>query len=84
MLGRWLSVMEMIEKKTDNFANDIEFLISERKMDCIDAVIHWCESNEVEVDYAALLVKSNAVLLSKIQAEAESLNILKRTAQLPV
>ena len=84
MLGRWLSVMEMIEKKTDNFANDIEFLISERKMDCIDAVIHWCESNEVEVDYAALLVKSNAVLLSKIQAEAENLNILKRTAQLPV
>lgn len=84
MLGRWLSVMEMIEKKTDNFANDIEFLISERKMDCIDAVIYWCESNEVEVDYAALLVKSNAVLLSKIQAEAESLNILKRTAQLPV
>jgi hypothetical protein len=77
-------VMEMIEKKTDNFANDIEFLISERKMDCIDAVIHWCESNEVEVDYAALLVKSNAVLLSKIQAEAENLNILKRTAQLPV
>lgn len=77
-------MMEMIEKKTDNFANDIEFLISERKMDCIDAVIHWCESNEVEVDYAALLVKSNAVLLSKIQAEAESLNILKRTAQLPV
>jgi hypothetical protein len=76
--------MEMIEKKTDNFANDIEFLISERKMDCIDAVIHWCESNEVEVDYAALLVKSNAVLLSKIQAEAENLNILKRTAQLPV
>lgn len=84
MLGRWLSVMEMIEKKTDNFANDIEFLISERKMDYIDAVIHWCESNEIEVDYAALLVKSNAVLLSKIQAEAESLNILKRTAQLPV
>lgn len=77
-------MMEMIEKKTDNFANDIEFLISERKMDCIDAVIHWCESNEVEVDYAALLVKSNAVLLSKIQAEAENLNILKRTAQLPV
>lgn len=74
----------MILDKTMTFSTDIENLIVEKQMEYIDAVVHWCESNDIEVDLAANLIKSNAVLLSKIQSEAESLNILKRTAKLPI
>lgn len=74
----------MILDKTTTFAADIENLITEKQMECIDAVVHWCESNDIEIDLAANMIKSNAVLLSKIQSEAENLNILKRTAKLPI
>jgi hypothetical protein len=76
--------LQMILEKTNTFATDVESLILERKMDYIDAVVYWCEQHNIEVDYAAQLVKNNAVLLSKIKSEAENLNILKRTAQLPI
>jgi hypothetical protein len=44
----------------------------------------WCEDHNIEVEYAADLIKKDMVLHSKIKADAESLNILKRTAQLPI
>jgi hypothetical protein len=53
-------------------------------MDYIDAVVHWCELNNVEVEYAASLVKRDSVIMSEIQTEAENLNVLKKTAKLPL
>jgi hypothetical protein len=74
----------MILNKMNNFNIEIEVLISEKKINYIDAVVMWCEDNNIEVEYAADLIKKDMVLHSKIKADAESLNILKRTAQLPV
>jgi hypothetical protein len=53
-------------------------------MEYIDAVIYWCEINNIEVEYAAQLIKKDLVIFSEIQTEAENLNILKKTAKLPV
>jgi hypothetical protein len=53
-------------------------------MDYIDAILMWCETNKVEVEYAAVMVKNNLNLHSKVQAEAEAMNIIKKTATLPV
>lgn len=53
-------------------------------MEYIDAVVYWCEKNNVEVEYAAALIKKDSVILSQIQTEAENLNILKKTAKLPI
>jgi hypothetical protein len=44
----------------------------------------WCEKNNIEVETAAVWIKKDNSLKSKVQAEAEELNILKRGARLPI
>jgi len=63
---------------------EIEKILLEKKVNYIDAVVMWCEANNVEVEYAADLIKKDMVMFAKIKADAEDLNILKRSAQLPL
>lgn len=71
----------MILQRTTNFSSEVEVIIQEKKVNYIDAVVMWCEANNIEVEFAADIIKKDAVMHSKIRADAESLNILKRTAQ---
>jgi hypothetical protein len=66
------------------FSIEIRQLIQEKEMECIDAVIFWCEQNNYEVEYAASLIKNDPVMLFDIQVEAENLHYLKKTSRLPV
>ena len=68
--------------KFHNFSNDIRKMCSEKQMEYIDAIVHWCELNNVDIEYAAALVKKDPLMKSMIQVEAENLNILKKTAKL--
>ncbi len=74
----------MIAITNHNFIEDIENLCRTRNMDYIDAVIHWCDKNKLEVEYAASLIKKDIAIKEKIQVEAENLNIIKRGARLPI
>lgn len=67
-----------------NFIEDIEHLCRSKNMEYVDAVVHWCEVNKLEVEYAASLIKKDPVIKAKIQVEAENMNILKRGARLPI
>lgn len=73
-----------LPKKFTGFSAAIRALCVEKQMEYIDAVVHWCEMNDVEVEMAAALVQKDPVMKSLIQNEAENLNILKKTAKLPV
>lgn len=66
------------------FVEEIEILCREKNIEYIDAVVLWCEKNNLEVETAAFWIKKDPTMKSKIQAEAETLNILKRGAKLPV
>lgn len=68
----------------ETFSRQIEFLCEVKKLEYIDAVVYWCETNGVEVEYAANLIKKNQVLKLKILEEAENLNFVKKTARLPI
>jgi hypothetical protein len=70
--------------QTNNAIEDIEKLRKVKNMDYIDAVVMWCETNKIEVEYLANIIKKDPVMKSKIQVEAENLNILKRSARLPI
>ena len=70
--------------KTTNFSADVRKLIDEKKMEYIDAVVHWCELNNLEIEYAASLIKRDPYIMSRIQMEAEDLNYLKKGARLPI
>jgi uncharacterized protein YeaC (DUF1315 family) len=66
------------------FIEEIEEICKNKKIEYIDAVIMWCDHNNLEVETVATWIKKDIVMKSKIQAEAENLNILKRGARLPV
>ena len=66
------------------FAEEIEKISRSKNIEYIDAIVLWCEKNKIEVEYAASLIKKDPVIKSKIEIEAENLNILKKTARLPI
>jgi len=69
--------MEMIQ--------EIEALVKKRNLEYIDAVIYYCEKNDLEVETMAEIIKQNSAMKSKIQIEAENLKMVRRTsARLPL
>lgn len=68
----------------NTFNEEIETLRKTKNLEYIDAVIHWCETNKLEVEFAAGLIKKDAVFKSKIQVEAENVNLMKKGARLPI
>lgn len=73
----------IISSKTNTFVEEVESLCREKSIEYIDAVVIWCERNNLEVETAAYWIKKDPVMKSKIQSEAESLNFLKKGARLP-
>ena len=74
----------MLTVTSNSFYMDVENLCKSKNLEYIDAVVYWCEQHNVEVEFVAQLIKKDQALKSKIQAEAENLNILKRGARLPI
>ena len=67
------------------FAQEIEGLVQVHKnMNYIDAIIHFCEQNNIDVESVPKLISKP--LKEKIKYEASELNFLKRSsrAKLPV
>ena len=64
------------------FSVIIEKLVCEKKISYMDAIVHYCENNELEVESAAKLI--NTIIKSKIECEAQELNFLPKTAKLPL
>lgn len=77
-----LKIAKMIS--TDQFYKDIENLVRSHNLKYIDAVVHYCEKNDIEIEVAASLIKSNFRIKSVVQSEGEELNFLPRTAKLPI
>jgi hypothetical protein len=67
-----------------SFAQEIEVLHKSQDIDYIDAVIFWCEKNNIELELIASLINKDQVLKSKIRVEAENLNIIKKGDRLPL
>ena len=67
------------------FAQEIETLVYENKsMNYIDAIIHFCDQNAIDVENVPKLISKP--LKEKIKYEAQELNFLKRSsrAKLPI
>lgn len=66
------------------FVEEIEQLCKDKNLEYIDAVVIWCKKNNLEVETAAYWIKKDPTMKSKIKAEAETLNIIKSGAKLPI
>ena len=67
------------------FAQEIESLVHNTEdMNYIDAIIHFCEKNNIDVESVPKLISKP--LKDKIKYEAQELNFLKRSsrAKLPL
>ena len=67
------------------FAQEIESLVHNTEgMNYIDAIIHFCEKNNIDVESVPKLISKP--LKEKIKCDAQVLNFMKRTsrAKLPV
>jgi hypothetical protein len=79
---------KVLEKKffcSAKFTQAIETLVQENKdMNYIDAIVHFCEQNSIDVESVPKLIPKP--LKEKIKYEAMELNFLKRTsrAKLPL
>lgn len=62
------------------FSQDVEKLVlNNSDMNYIDAVIHYCEINEIEIDSVSKLVSKP--LKEKLKYDAQKLNFMKKTSR---
>jgi|688.fasta_scaffold00051_128 hypothetical protein len=67
----------------DVFAN-IERIVNTCNTTYSDAIIHYCQQSNNEIETIADLVKSNPKLKHALQLEYEALNMLPKTSRLPI
>jgi hypothetical protein len=62
----------------------IENIVKESGTDYIDAILHYCSVNDLEVETVGAMISKDLNLISKIQVEAEDLHYIKRISTLPI
>ena len=70
--------------QSDDFYSSIDNLVKKNNLTYLDAIVYYCEKNEMEIEIAASMIKGNFRIKSQLQQEGELLNILPGTAKLPV
>lgn len=71
-------------KSVQDFIKDIDALVNDYQLDYIDAVVYYCEKNNIEIETAASLVKSSSKIKAKVQLAAEEKNYMSKSAKLPI
>ena len=66
------------------FSKIIEEVVIDKRIPYMDAIVWYCENNEMEVEVAAKLL--NGIIKAKIEAEAIDLNFLStpKGSKLPI
>lgn len=76
-------MQEPLEDKfmsTAKFSQDVEHLVLHNEdMNYIDAIIHYCELNEIEFESVSKLISKP--LKEKLKLDAQRLNYMKRTSR---
>jgi hypothetical protein len=62
------------------FSQDVEKLVlNNSDMNYIDAVVHYCEINEIEIESVSKLISKP--LKEKLKYDAQKLNFMKKTSR---
>ncbi len=75
-----INQLEFLTKS--KFSKYVERAVQEHRLSYMDAVMHCCEENKIELEDAKKYVST--VIKSKLEAEAMSLNFLEKSATLPI
>jgi len=61
------------------FSQDVEKIAVEYSMNYIDAIVHYCERNEIEIESVPKLISKP--LKDKLKYDAQKLNYMKKTSR---
>lgn len=77
--------LENLQKKFDAnvFSMDIESRVRHGST-YLEAIVEFCEENEIAMMSITSLVKKSDVIRSKLEAECMDLNLLEKSAKLPL
>ena len=64
---------------TAKFSQDVERIAYENNMNHIDAIVHYCETNEIEIESVSKLISKP--LKEKLKYDAQKLNFIKKTTR---
>jgi len=67
-----------------DFQAEVEMVMRRHSLDFLDAVLMFCEQTGMEVETAGQLIRSSAKLKALAQSEAQTMNYLPKSAQLPL
>ena len=68
---------------TKGFSLKIEKIVIDKKIPYMDAIVHYCDRNEMEIETAAKLI--NSKIKQSIASEASDLNMMKeKINKLPI
>jgi hypothetical protein len=73
---------EILEDKfmtTARFSQEVEKIAHENSMNYIDAIVHYCEKNEIEIESVPKLISKP--LKEKLKFDAQKLNFMKKTSK---
>jgi hypothetical protein len=73
---------ETLEDKfmtTVKFSQDVEKVALDNSMNYIDAILHYCEKNEIEIESVSKLISKP--LKEKLKYDAQKLNYMKKTSR---
>lgn len=75
--------MPPTKEECQEFAQKIDKLVKKEKLTYLEAIIHYCNTTELELDVAISLINKN--LKVKMEAEAMRNGLLKdKVAELPI
>jgi hypothetical protein len=72
---------------SSNFCMQIERIANRHNVNIMDAVIHYCEKNEMEIETAGALLNRNKKMMELLEIEAKENRLLKDNtmyAKLPI
>jgi hypothetical protein len=64
---------------TAKFSQDVEKIAHDNSMNYIDAIVHYCEKNEIEIESVSKLISKP--LKEKLKYDAQKLNYMKKTSR---
>lgn len=63
---------------------EIEKLRKADNLEYIDAIVAYCEQNDIDVELIGKIISNNPLMKSKVTIEAEEYNYIKKTSRLPL
>ena len=69
-------------EEISEFSTKIMEMADEQGQPCMDVIVQYCDETGIEVEVAATLVSS--FLKARIREEAQSVNLIKKAAKLPL